>query len=276
MAQRGRPQRGANADPESAVWRALADPTRRRLLDLLRDRPRTTHDLTGQFPISRFAVMQHLDVLEAAGLVVAQRRGRERWNSLNPVPLREAYERWMAPHAERPATSVLRLREAAERRSDIMSPSTVEATPDVASGPGQLDVTAELVVNADREHVFDTLLQVGEWWPHRFRSGSSVVLEPCPGGGFREDFPDGGGAVYGTVAFLDRPERFSITGPMGMAGAVTALWTMSLAPVEGNPGRTRVTLTHRGYGDIDDETQQSYAAGWQEVLAALARAASSG
>jgi DNA-binding transcriptional ArsR family regulator/uncharacterized protein YndB with AHSA1/START domain len=265
MSVRGRPQRSEDPDPESAVWRALADPTRRRLLDLLRNHPRTTSDLTRQFPISRFAVMQHLDVLEAAGLVVPERRGRERWNYLNAVPLREAYERWMAPHAEGSAMSVLRLREVAEKRSETMSLNTTASI-------RQLDVTAELVVQADREHVFDTLLRVGDWWPHRFRTGSTVVLEPRPGGAFREDFPDGGGAVYGTVAFLDRPERFSMSGPMGMAGAVTALWTMALTDLDDD--RTRVTLTHRGYGDIDDETQQSYAAGWQQVLQELARAAS--
>jgi DNA-binding transcriptional ArsR family regulator/uncharacterized protein YndB with AHSA1/START domain len=273
MGQRGRPQRGADADPESAVWRALADPTRRRLLDLLRNRPRTTSDLTSQFSISRFAVMQHLDVLAAAGLVVAQRRGRERWNFLNPVPLREAYERWMAPHAERPAESVLRLREAAEKRSDTMSQGTTEVDQSPTSGERQLDVTAELVIDAEREHVFDTLLRVGGWWPHRFRTGSTVVLEPQPGGAFREDFAHGGGAVYGTVAFLERPEQLSVSGPMGMAGAVTALWTMTFAAVDENPGRTRVSLTHRAFGDIDDETRESYAAGWQEVLRELVRAA---
>jgi DNA-binding transcriptional ArsR family regulator len=273
MAARGRPLRTADPDPESAVWRALADPSRRRLLDLLRSHPQTTHDLAREFAISRFAVMQHLDVLQDAGLVVAERRGRERWNSLNPVPLREAYERWMAPHAEGPARSVLRLREAAEQaptkqRSDPMAPIT-----ELMPAAGRLDVTAELVVDAEREHVFDTLLRVGDWWPHRFRSGSSVVLDPQPGGAFREDFGNGNGAVYGTVAFVERPEKFSISGPMGMSGAVSAVWTMTLTALDDDEGRTRVTLTHRGYGDIDEETAQSYTLGWQEVLETLARAA---
>jgi DNA-binding transcriptional ArsR family regulator/uncharacterized protein YndB with AHSA1/START domain len=274
MAQRGRPARAADPDPESVVWRALADPHRRRLLDLLRTRPRPTHALAGEFPISRFAVMQHLDVLEQAGLVVTQRRGRERWNFLNPVPLRDAYERWMAPHAEGPARSVLRLREAAEQRSTSMSPTTTELVPDTESEIGRLDVTAELVVDADREHVFDTLLRVGDWWPHRYRDGSQVALDARPGGMFREDFANGGGAAYGTVAFVDRPATVAVSGPMGMTGAVTALWTMMFSPLDDEPGKTRVTLTHRGYGDIDDETRESYTAGWQEVLAALADAAS--
>jgi len=88
-------------DGAGAVWRALADPTRRAILDLLRERPRTTGELTEAFPTSRFAVMKHLAVLQKAGLVVVRRRGRERWNHLNGVPLRTAYERWMRPYADR-------------------------------------------------------------------------------------------------------------------------------------------------------------------------------
>ncbi|HEU4898462.1 MAG TPA: metalloregulator ArsR/SmtB family transcription factor, partial [Actinomycetota bacterium] len=82
-----------NSDGTAMVWRALADPTRRAILDLLADRARTTGELSEAFPeVSRFAVMKHLGVLETAGLVVVRRRGRERWNHLNGVPLREAYE----------------------------------------------------------------------------------------------------------------------------------------------------------------------------------------
>src|ERR687890_1824109 len=105
------------ADDTAVVWKALADPTRRAILDLLAGRARTTGELSGAFPeVSRFAVMKHLGVLETAGLVVVRRHGRERWNHLNGVPLRTAYERWMRPYADRWATSLLRLRDAAEQR----------------------------------------------------------------------------------------------------------------------------------------------------------------
>jgi DNA-binding transcriptional ArsR family regulator len=76
------------------VWQALADPTRRAIMDLLRQAPRTTGALAEQFPTTRFAIMKHLTVLETAGLVVIRRRGRERWNHLNAVPLELVYERW--------------------------------------------------------------------------------------------------------------------------------------------------------------------------------------
>ena len=79
------------------VWKALASGVRRRMLDLLRDGPLTTTALGEHFPkLSRFAVMQHLRVLEAAELVVPRREGRERYNYLNPVPIQQLYDRWVA------------------------------------------------------------------------------------------------------------------------------------------------------------------------------------
>jgi DNA-binding transcriptional ArsR family regulator len=89
------------------VWRALANPARRRILDLLRDGPRTTGDLAGRLPrLTRFAVMQHLGVLAQAELVIVRREGRERYNYLNPVPIQLVYDRWVA-HYVRPWTEAL-------------------------------------------------------------------------------------------------------------------------------------------------------------------------
>jgi len=84
------------ADGLDPVWRALASPVRRRILDALRDGPRTTGELVECFPeLSRFAVMQHMDVLEEANLIIARPQGRLRYNLLNPVPIRQVYERWV-------------------------------------------------------------------------------------------------------------------------------------------------------------------------------------
>ncbi|MEQ9569230.1 MAG: helix-turn-helix domain-containing protein, partial [Longimicrobiales bacterium] len=75
-------------DPLDPIFRALANAWRRRILDLLRRAPRTTGELSEALPdISRFAVMQHLKVLEEARLVVHVRDGRQRINHLNPVPI---------------------------------------------------------------------------------------------------------------------------------------------------------------------------------------------
>jgi DNA-binding transcriptional ArsR family regulator len=77
------------------VWKALADPTRRAILDLLRRKPRTTTEITAEIPdLSRFGVMKHLAVLRGAGLVQATEQGRSVVNSLNVVPIRLIYELW--------------------------------------------------------------------------------------------------------------------------------------------------------------------------------------
>lgn len=81
------------------VWKALADPTRRGLLDALAGGARTTGDLVATFPQScRTAVMKHLDILVTAELVVVRREGRVRWNHLSAVPIRRIYDGWVSRH----------------------------------------------------------------------------------------------------------------------------------------------------------------------------------
>lgn len=89
-----------NEPPGSAdaVWRALADPTRRRILDLLRQEPRTTGALCREFEVTRYAVMKHLSVLEHGGLVRTERRGRERWNYLQAEQLRIVIDGWLGSY----------------------------------------------------------------------------------------------------------------------------------------------------------------------------------
>ncbi len=89
------------------VFKALADPTRRGLLDeLFRADGQTLSALEGRLEMTRFGVMKHLKVLEEAGLVTTRRRGREKLHFLNPVPIRLVYERWVSKYAE-PRTAVL-------------------------------------------------------------------------------------------------------------------------------------------------------------------------
>src|SRR5580704_12115706 len=84
-----------------AVFRALADPTRRSLLDeLFRDDGQTLRALEERFAMSRFGVMKHLKQLEEAGLVVTKRHGREKHHFLNPVPIRLVHDRWVSKYAE--------------------------------------------------------------------------------------------------------------------------------------------------------------------------------
>jgi DNA-binding transcriptional ArsR family regulator len=82
------------------VFRALADPTRRSLLDeLFHEDGQTLSALEGRLTMSRFGVMKHLRVLEEAGLVVTRRRGREKLHFLNAVPIRLIYDRWVSKYA---------------------------------------------------------------------------------------------------------------------------------------------------------------------------------
>lgn len=90
------------ADDETfdRVFQALANGTRRQILDLLKDEPRTTGEICAHFPaLDRCTTMQHLGVLERAGLVVAHRRGRQRWNHLDVLPIKLIHDRWIGDYA---------------------------------------------------------------------------------------------------------------------------------------------------------------------------------
>jgi len=99
---------------DDLTFRALADPSRRRILDLLRASPLTTSALCDEFEFTRFAVMKHLRILEEAGLVLVERRGRERVNHLNPVPIQAIYRRWIKPFEKAPTDRLLRLKQLLE------------------------------------------------------------------------------------------------------------------------------------------------------------------
>lgn len=97
------------------IWKALSDPTRRSILDVLRKGPRTTTEIVEAFPeMTRHAVMKHIDVLRNAGLVITREDGRRRVNSLNAVPIRQIYERWMGPFAEFWSSTLMRIKDDAE------------------------------------------------------------------------------------------------------------------------------------------------------------------
>lgn len=113
-------------DDLDAVWKALSDPTRRAILDQLRKGSRTTTELVETFPhLTRFGVMKHLDVLRQAQLVLTEEVGRQRVNSLNAVPIREIYERWVSPFQEHWANQLLRLKDMLEEEKVVRKPLPV-------------------------------------------------------------------------------------------------------------------------------------------------------
>ncbi len=125
---------------------------RRRILDLLREGPLSTGAIAKQMPgLSRFAVMQHLDVLAESNLVLVRREGRNRFNYVNPTPLQEVYDRWVSGHASTAARTLQHLKRYAE--------STEKENPMSDQDPGFRVVKIELesFVAAPPERVFRAL-----------------------------------------------------------------------------------------------------------------------
>ena len=105
-------------DDLDAVFKALANPVRRRICDELRLRPLTTRQLGESFPdLDRCTVMLHLGVLERAGLVVPVRKGRERFNYLDAMPIQAIHERWIGPHAAAATQGLAALKRQLEKQN---------------------------------------------------------------------------------------------------------------------------------------------------------------
>ena len=103
---------------DDSVFKALADPTRRFLLDLLFTRDgRTLTELESELAMTRFGVMKHLRVLERAGVVVTRRSGREKLHFLNPVPIRMIHDRWIDKYTERRVSALLELKSELEAKT---------------------------------------------------------------------------------------------------------------------------------------------------------------
>lgn len=97
----------SSKDIQEKIFKALADGRRREILDILKDAPKTTGDICNEFKsLDRCTVMQHLGVLEKAGLIVTKKEGRFKWNYLNAVPIREIYDRWISRYAS-PSVEIL-------------------------------------------------------------------------------------------------------------------------------------------------------------------------
>lgn len=106
------------SDRQERVFKALADARRRRLLDLLKQERRSTGQLCARFPdLDRCTVMQHLRVLERAGLIIVKREGRVRWNYLNALPIKDISDRWISPYAARAVDLMARVKGELEKLS---------------------------------------------------------------------------------------------------------------------------------------------------------------
>src|SRR5215469_7651164 len=146
-------------------------------------------------------------MLTAAGVVVVERRGRERVNHLNPVPLREWYERWVQPMADAGAASLLALKRAAETGESVMS----EPVDQIRT----VRLAFELRIEASAQRTFEVMTQRSlDWFPVTYGEDRvrRVVLEPRVGGQHYEDWGDGRGHLYGEVTVYDPPLRWATRG----------------------------------------------------------------
>jgi DNA-binding transcriptional ArsR family regulator/uncharacterized protein YndB with AHSA1/START domain len=212
------------------LWRALANPVRRQILDTLRDGPRTTGELAGDVPaLSRFAVMQHLDVLTDAGLVVVRRRGRHRFNHLNPVPLRRWYERWVVPLADRTAGEMLSLERALEADEREEKQMSVTA-PAKADEFRTVRIETEMRFRATPQRVYEVLVnRSSDWFPATYGEErvKAIVLEPRVGGAYYEDWGDGRGHLYGVVTSYDPPFGIAFRGRLDMGTILDTEYTLT-------------------------------------------------
>lgn len=232
------------------VFKALADPTRRALLDRLRERNgQTLGELCEPLAMARQSATQHLELLEAANLVTTVRRGRQKLHYLNPVPLWEMQERWIG-RFERPRLSTLSaIKQHAEE--DIM-----------ASRPDYVYVT---YIESTAERVWEALTSAdlsGEYWGHR------NVSDWQAGSGWEHIRSDGSGIadVVGTVLEADRPRRLSMTfdSPGDAPPSGPTVVTFDIEPYH---EIVRLTVTHENLAD--DEALKAVSAGWPAVFANL-------
>jgi DNA-binding transcriptional ArsR family regulator len=236
------------------------------MLDRLRRGPRTTGELGEAFPsLSRFAIMQHLGVLEEAGLVLVRRDGRHRYNFLNAVPLQHIYERWVSRYAGQLASQTLRVKGLVERRA-AGKPGSGRGGAELAMDEfiRILKIENEVRIAATPEQVFEAItIHFGDWWPHRFRDGARLVLEPHIGGRCYEDWGNGAGALYAEVTHLDPPARLCLRGPWGLNGESQVIMWWYVEPSEGGAVLKR---SFRAWGQFSEEMAERYREGAQAAI----------
>lgn len=254
------------ADPLEPVFRALADPTRRAILDLLRARRRTTGELSEAFPdLTRFAVMKHLRVLEASGLITTVKDGRQKWNAINAVPLRRLYERWVSRYADLWAAGLTRLQDLVESETaeEDTSMAPVETT---AARVAHL--RQEIRVEAPVEKVFDAFVRrTSDWFfagegpgEHPFR------IEPRVGGLFFEDHGDGAGSVLATITHFIPNKRVAMSGEFCCNEACLSNVFFKFKE---DAGATVITMSHHMAGEFDDDYYAGFEGGWGSGLEKL-------
>ncbi|MEO1288300.1 MAG: metalloregulator ArsR/SmtB family transcription factor [Chloroflexota bacterium] len=255
-------------DDLNSLWKALSDPTRRHILDLLRQAPHTTGELSDIFAddLSRYAVMKHLNVLAEANLITIRRKGRERYNHLNVVPLQQMYEHWLRPYEQAWASSLINLKNQAEGVTSMETSKSLVH-----------QIEQEIIIETDVDKAFSALLDINGWWGPRFSQyPDSLRLEAQVGGRFWEtrDGTGNSGVLWATVTSIQPNDHIRLQGSIGMPGAVSGSVMICTNPQE--DGTTQVTLSHQFVGDVDESYLTGFTEGWDYNLNNLKKLCESG
>lgn len=223
----------------------------------MRNGPRTTGDLAKAMPgLTRFAVMQHLSVLEAARLVIVKREGRNRFNHSNPALLKDLFDQWLSPLSSRAAETAQHLRRYAETQNEAIQSMNQDSH-------RQVRIELETRIKAPSDLVFRAMTEgFPNWWPHRMKPGATLFFEPELGGRFGENWPDGGGVIYGVITLLDPGKKYVATN-IGMFGDYTATNTESVEP---DGAETIMRKSVHMWGDVSPEIETMIRDGGRQLI----------
>jgi uncharacterized protein YndB with AHSA1/START domain/DNA-binding MarR family transcriptional regulator len=235
------------------VFKALADPQRRKLLDRLFKRDgQTLSELCERMPMTRFGVMKHLRTLEEAGLVTSRMHGREKLHFLNPMPIRLIFDRWTSKYAEPFTRAMSAIKHTLEEdMSDATAPKHVY----------------EVYIRTSPDKLWRAITD-GEW-TRKYFYGTTVKSTWKAGAEITYRSAEGNLMVDGKVIEADPPKRLVQT------------WTAQYDPETAKERPSRVTWTIESVGrickltvvhdDFDGETKTFHAVqrGWNPVLSGL-------
>ena len=238
---------------DEAIFRALADPSRRRLLDLLFERDgRTLTELELELPMTRFGVMKHLRVLEAAGLLAARKVGREKRHYLNPIPIQLLADRWINKYAAGRISALADLKAALEG----------EHTMTTAAQPR---LVYQIIIKAPQERVWQAITTPE--FTARYYYGSTLQTDLTVGSPFTYHMPDGSPIVEGAVVESEPPSRLvhtyhSLWPPMNEDAPTRVTWELEAMP----GGITKVTVVHEDFAGQTPTYQGLQGGGWTRIL----------
>jgi DNA-binding transcriptional ArsR family regulator/uncharacterized protein YndB with AHSA1/START domain len=251
------------------VFRALADPTRRSLLDELFELDgQTLGQLEQRLPMTRFGVMKHLKVLEEAGLVTTKKRGREKLHFLNPVPIRLVHDRWVSKYAEPWVATLSALKQQIEEEPE-MDTQTETDTPSSGKRPWTAAPTEkvfEIYIKTTPERLWEAITD--DQMRRKYSFGVGVSSDWTPGSSI-ETFHPGAGIAIGEGEILEADP------PLRLVHSFRALWseevkregvsrvTWEIEPVGDS---CRLTLTH---DQLREDANSELYGGWPMILSGL-------